>query len=104
MAYNEKQKLNTIKYQDENLDVIRFRVRRGEKAELEAEAARAGYSAYSRYIIDAINEKAGRVVLTMPTERGTKRKPAAEEPERVRIVVAEVPQPEPENVVFVTKE
>lgn len=74
MAYNEKQKLNTIKYQDENLDVIRFRVRRGEKAALEAEATAAGYSAYSRYIIDAINAKAGRQLLTMPAERGTKRK------------------------------
>ena len=78
MAYNEKQKLNTIKYQDENLDVIRFRVRRGEKAALEEVAAAAGYSAYSRFIIDAINEKAGRNVLTMPTERGTKRKTVEE--------------------------
>ena len=78
MAYNEKQKLNTIKYQDENLDVIRFRVRRGEKAALEEAAAAAGYSAYSRFIIDAINEKAGRNVLTMPTERGTKRKTVEE--------------------------
>ena len=74
MVYNEKQKLNTIKYQDENLEVIRFRVRKGEKAELEAEAAEAGYSAYSRYIIDAINAKAGRDLLTMPNERGSKRK------------------------------
>ena len=69
MAYNERQKENTIRYIDENLDTIRFRVRRGEKAALEEEAGRAGYSAYSRYIIDAINEKAGRALLTMPRER-----------------------------------
>jgi len=106
MAYNEKQKQTTIKYQEENLDTIRFRVRRGEKAALEAEVARAGYSAYSRYIIDAINEKAGREVLTMPVERGTKRKPAEEpaaEPERIKIVMAEVPEPEPINVKIVMK-
>lgn len=72
MAYNERSKQTTIKYIDENLDTIRFRVRKGEKAALENEAKAAGYSAYSRYIIDAINEKAGRALLTMPRERGDK--------------------------------
>lgn len=78
MAYNAKQKETTMRYIDENLDTIRFRVRRGEKALLEEEVKRAGYSAYSRYIIDAINEKAGRELLTMPRERGEK-KPIAEQ-------------------------
>ena len=73
MAYNEKQKETTMRYIDENLDTIRFRVRRGEKAALEDEARNAGYSAYSRYIIDAINQKAGRQLLTMPRERGEKK-------------------------------
>lgn len=73
MAYNAKQKETTIRYIDENLDTIRFRVRRGEKALLEDEARASGYSAYSRYIIDAINEKAGRALLTMPRERGEKK-------------------------------
>lgn len=73
MAYNEKQKATTMRYIDENLDTIRFRVRRGEKAALEDEARGAGYSAYSRYIIDAINQKAGRMLLTMPRERGEKK-------------------------------
>ena len=72
MAYNAKQKETTIKYIEENLDTIRFRVKRGEKPLLENEAKRAGYSAYSRYIIDAINEKAGYALLTMPRERGEK--------------------------------
>lgn len=76
MAYNEKMKQTTIKYIEEKLDTIIFRVRKGEKAQLEEEAARSGYKAYSRYIIDAINAKAGRDLLTMPTERGTKRKKA----------------------------
>ena len=73
MTYNEKQKATTMRYIDENLDTIRFRVRRGEKAALEDEARAAGYSAYSRYIIDAINQKAGHQLLTMPRERGEKR-------------------------------
>ncbi len=79
MAYNARSKENTIRYIDENLDTIRFRVRRGEKAQLEDEAKRAGYSAYSRYIIDAINEKAGRPILTMPRERGEKKSADVEE-------------------------
>lgn len=79
MAYNAKQKESTMRYIDENLDTIRFRVRRGEKALLEDEARRVGYSAYSRYIIAAINEKAGRPLLTMPRERGEKRSNPAEE-------------------------
>ena len=74
MAYNERQKETTIKYIDEKLDTIRFRVKRGEKAIFEAETQKAGYSAYSRFIIDAINEKAGRCILTMPRERRAKKK------------------------------
>lgn len=73
MAYSEKQKQNTMAYQADNLEVVRFWVKRGEKGELEAEARRAGYSAVSRYIIAAINEKAGRDLLTMPRERGEKK-------------------------------
>jgi len=76
--YNEKQKNYLLKYQEENLDVIKFQVKRGEKAALVEAAAAAGYSAYSRFIIAAINEKAGRELLTMPSERGTKRKPSAD--------------------------
>lgn len=80
MAYNERQKETTIKYIEENLDTIRFRVKRGEKLRLEEEAMRAGYSAYSRYIIDAINAKAGYDLLTMPRERGEKKSSNAELP------------------------
>lgn len=75
MAYNAKAKETTIRYIDENLDTIRFRVRRGEKALLESAAKEAGYSAYSRFIIDAINEKLGRPLLTMPRARGEKKNP-----------------------------
>lgn len=80
MAYNARKKETTMKYIAENLEEVRFRVKRGERAALVEESTSAGYSAYSRYIIDAINEKAGRIVLTMPSERGTKRK--AEEQEK----------------------
>lgn len=76
MAYNEKAKQSTMKYIAENLEEIRFRVKQGERAALIEEAQAAGYSAYSRYIIDAINAKAGRPLLTMPQEK--KRKTAEE--------------------------
>lgn len=72
MAYNERSKQATIKYIEENLDTIRFRVQRGEKDALIAESKKQGYSAYSRYLIDAVNEKAGRTILTMPRERTAK--------------------------------
>ena len=72
MAYTERAKQTTIKYIEEKLDTIRFRVKRGEEAKLEETASAAGYSAYSRFIIDAINEKAGNEILTMPRERGEK--------------------------------
>ena len=75
LSYNERSKQNTIKYIEENLDTIRFRVRRGEKDALIKESRVAGYSAYSRYIIDAVNEKAGCELLTMPRERDAKKKP-----------------------------
>lgn len=74
MAYNEKTKQTTINYIRENLEDIRFRVYKGEKQALIEESQRAGYSAFSRFIIDAINEKAGRNLLTMPRERNAKKK------------------------------
>ncbi len=73
MSYNERSKQNTIKYIEENLDTIRFRVRRGEKDALIKQSQAEGYSAYSRYIIDAVNEKAGYKILTMPRERDAKK-------------------------------
>ena len=73
MGYNEKSKQNTIRYIEENLDTIRFRVAKGGKDALIEEAAQSGYSAYSRYIIDAVNEKAGRELWKMPRERNAKK-------------------------------
>lgn len=79
MAYSQHQKDYTMQYQAEKLDLIRFRVPRGEKAALEAAAAAAGYSAVSRFIIAAINEKAGQQVLTMPRERKAAADPAQDD-------------------------
>ncbi len=74
MAYSERQKQTTMKYIQDNLEEIRFRVRKGERDALVEAATKAGYSAYSRFVIDAVNEKAGSSILTMPSERGSKRK------------------------------
>lgn len=73
MAYNEKTKQTTIAFIDRNLDAVRFWVQKGELNALKALAHDSGYSAYSRYIIDAVNEKAGYNVLTMPRERKSKK-------------------------------
>lgn len=81
MSYTERQKEYTIKYLEEKLDMIRFRVPRGGKDALIEEATRQGYSAYSRYIIDAVNEKAGREVWPMPRERAKKVDTSKEPPD-----------------------
>lgn len=65
MAYNEAQKRATMKYQKENLEQIAIRVPKGDRANLKEEAERSGES-MALYIINAVNERAGREVLTVP--------------------------------------
>lgn len=104
MAYNEKSKQTAINYINENLEDVKLRVVKGEKAELVKESQNAGYSAYSRYLIDAVNEKAGRNLLTMPRERNAKKSVVTtqfKKPDwiRMRVMDAETLKSLPNEVV-----
>ena len=65
MAYNEAQKRATMKYQKENLEQIAIRVPKGDRANLKEAAEEAGES-MALYIINSVNTRAGREVLTVP--------------------------------------
>ena len=69
MAYNEAQKKATMKYQKEKLEQIAIRVPKGDRATLKEEAEQQGQS-MAQYIIQAVNDRAGRQVLT-PSETKT---------------------------------
>lgn len=69
MAYTEASKRATQKYIRANLDEIRFRVKKGEKEKLKAEASKQGQS-MAQYIIQAINDRA-KVKLLTPTAQDT---------------------------------
>ena len=69
MAYNEAQKKATMKYQKEKLEQIAIRVPKGDRATLKEEAEQQGQS-MAQYIIQAVNDRAGRQVLT-PAETKT---------------------------------
>ena len=61
--YNESRNKATQRYLSKNLEQVRFYVRKGEKDALKEEARRAGQS-LAQYAIQAINERAGRQLLT----------------------------------------
>ncbi len=63
MAYTKAQGEATQRYISKNLEEVRFRVRKGEKSTLQAEAREQGQS-MAQYIIQAVNDRAGRQVLT----------------------------------------
>ena len=65
--YNEARNRASQKYNSANLEQINFRVKKGEKAILQEEATKAGYS-MAQYIIQAVNEYAGKTLLT-PSEK-----------------------------------
>ena len=69
MAYTEAGYRAAQKYIKENLEEVRFRVKKGEKQRVkaEAEAERQGVS-MAKYIIQAINDKAGKQLLTPPKD------------------------------------
>ena len=71
--YTQAQNKATQKYIAANLEEVRLRVPKGGKEALIEEATDKGYTAYSRYIIDAVNEKAGRELWPMPRERNAKK-------------------------------
>ena len=66
MAYTDAQNRATQKYIKENLEEVRFRVKKGEKVVLQNAAKEAGQS-MAQYVIQAINERAGEQLLT-PSE------------------------------------
>ena len=68
MAYTEAGKRAAMRYKAENRDLIRFEVRKGEKDVLKEAAANANKS-MAQYIIEAINDKAGKQLLT-PAGKG----------------------------------
>lgn len=55
--YTEAQKRATIKWQNENTDLIRFRVPKGKKAEYQALADRSGAKSLTAYITSVLEEK-----------------------------------------------
>ena len=63
MAYNEARKRATMKYQKEYTEQILFRVKKGEKKMLQNEASTQGMS-MAQYLIQAVNNQAGRQLLT----------------------------------------
>ena len=63
MPYTDAQNRATQKYIKENLEEVRFRVRKGEKAVLQEAAKKAGQS-MAQYVIQAINERACCQLLT----------------------------------------
>ena len=68
MAYTQAQNKATQKYIRENLEEVRFRVKKGERAALQQAAEDIGLS-MAQYIIKAINTYADRQVLT-PAAKG----------------------------------
>lgn len=67
MAYSAAQGRAVQKYIKENLEEVRFRVKKGEKARIQEAAAQAGQS-MAQYIIQAINEREDRQIIT-PAEK-----------------------------------
>ena len=63
MAYTDAQNRATQKYIKENLEEVRFRVKKGEKALLQNAAKEAGQS-MAQYLIQSVNERAGTQLLT----------------------------------------
>lgn len=63
MAYSEAQNRATQKYIKENLEEVRFRVKKGEKVILQ-KAAKQAKQSMAQYIIQAINEHAGMQLLS----------------------------------------
>jgi predicted HicB family RNase H-like nuclease len=65
--YNETQKKATMKYQKEKQEILSIRVPKGERSNVQAAADEAGIS-MRQYIIEAINEHAGKQLLTPSTK------------------------------------
>lgn len=67
--YNEARNRASQKYNAANLEQVNFRVHKGEKAILQEEASKEGLS-LAQYIIQAVNEHAGKQILTPANREG----------------------------------
>ena len=61
-----------IKYQKENLEQVNLKMFKEEKTALQEEAENKGLS-MRQYIIDAVNEKAGRIIISTRESRKKER-------------------------------
>ena len=61
--YNQARNRATQKYIQQNLEEVRFRVHKGERDRIKAEASACGQS-LAQYLIQADNERAGKRLLT----------------------------------------
>lgn len=66
-GYTKAQNIATQKYQEAKLEQVRFWVQKGEKAALQEEARKQGQS-MAQYLIQAINQRAERQLLTPSTQ------------------------------------
>lgn len=62
MAYSDAQNKATQKYQRENMEIVSFRVRKGEREKLRSAAANKGQS-IAQFMIHAVNNYAGLQVI-----------------------------------------
>lgn len=67
MSYTQAQGKATQKYLEENMEQVRIWVRKGERDALKEEAKRHDQS-MTQYIIQAVNDRAGKQLLT-PSEK-----------------------------------
>lgn len=70
--YSPKQNEWTKAYLKEHMEEVRFWVAKGDKEQLKEQAKLEGKS-LAAYITEAVNEKAGRQILTPAGERGKSR-------------------------------
>lgn len=76
--YNEVRNKASQRYNSAHLEQVNFRVRKGEKAVLQAEASARGMS-MSQYLVNAVNAYAGKQVLTPPNIASNTDEPAPDD-------------------------
>lgn len=62
-GYTPEQGKATMRYKEKNLEELRVSIRKGGKQELKAAADAAGVS-IAQFVCDAVNEKAGRKIIS----------------------------------------
>lgn len=71
MAYSQAQNKATQKYIKENLEEVRFRVKKGER-DLIKQLAESNGQSMAQYIIQAINVRAGMKLITPSNSEDSK--------------------------------